>query len=745
MRITEIEAKNWCQIEHRKVLCAGLNLIGFIGSNGTGKSNFLGLIKFLITGEVDDKLEDYVRYGTALAEGKINFNIDSTDVFVHRTITTDGKSTAHMRLIDDKYGVDETYDKTSDVNTALEKLLSIDRDLARNNIFVKQKHLDDILFTTPAKRERAWQRLCGLGDAEKIHTYLGNVLSDIPEVADYTSQILECKANIDNLRKQIDDRSEELVTLREKLTKTGNPARILEVQSKLNKCADARDKLAELLQRKTAADENVQKAISELADAKGRIVKLATDNECDETALEMTIQERITTVDNILRAIAEAATLQKSLSDTAESIAAAKLQLQALESEDMSEVEAAVSGIEDKLREIQKEQAKAGASIDLYQSLRTAMYKADESAECPLCASPIKDKESLIKRCDAILLENQTKVSTLLKDMDENAQLLREGSGIVKSHLTRIEQAKASITSMENTYAQQNRRIQEMNVEGYDKTHLEGVKAGLEGVREEARSLRQAATKLEMDMARLNVVQNQANVDYNDAKKVSDEFGSDIDPRAQANALCGVYDEAQTAQNLLNELEGANKADETNLKNWKDSLERMEKMTMTGTTDCKVRNSIERIRNWFHYSQGPHKVTMAVLRELTGGVNEFLAILDGRFYVVPDEENLMFRVVFTDGREQPDEPLPATRLSGGEKASLAVAFRLASYYMFSGQLGLICLDEPTEYLDSRKIEAFGRFIEKLKEISTSLGLQIFMATHHVNIIPLFDSVERMDK
>lgn len=745
MRINEIDLSDWCQIERRSINCSGHSLIGFIGSNGTGKSNALAAIKFLITGEVDDKLEDYVRFTASSTSVSMKFDVDTTSVDVRRTIAADGKSEAWMKLTDDKYGVDETFKKTSDVNDALERLLNIDRDLARNNIFVRQKHLDDILFTTPAKRERAWQRLCGLGDAEKIHTYLGTVLADIPEVADYTSQILECKQNIENLGKQIEGRADELSTLREKLVKTGNPARILEVQGKLNKCADARDKLVELLQRKTSADENVQKAISELAAAKGRIVKLATDNECDETALSMVIQERITTVDNILRAIAEAAALQKSMSDTAESIATSKLKLKALEEEDMSQVEAAVKSIEDTLKGIRDSQAKAGATIDLYQSLRTSMYKAGEAAECPLCASPIKDTASLIKRCDNILLDNQTRVSELLKEMQENDDLLREGTGLLKGHEAKIAQLRASINSMESTYLQQNQRVSDMDVDGYDKTYLEGVKAELEGVREEARSLRQSVSNMEADMARLNIAQNQANVDYNDAKKVADEFAGDIDPRSQADALCKVYDEAQAAQNLLNELEGANRADEANLKNWKASLERMEKMTMTGTTDCRVRNSVERIRNWFHYSQGPHKVTMAVLRELTGGVNEFLAILDGRFYVVPDEENLMFRVVFTDGRVQPEEPLPATRLSGGEKASLAVAFRLASYYMFSGSLGIICLDEPTEYLDARKIEAFGRFIEKLKEISTSLGLQIFMATHHVNIVPLFDSVERMDK
>ena len=151
-------------------------------------------------------------------------------------------------------------------------------------------------------------------------------------------------------------------------------------------------------------------------------------------------------------------------------------------------------------------------------------------------------------------------------------------------------------------------------------------------------------------------------------------------------------------------------------------------------------DTLKRVREWFHFRAGPRIMLQSMMRELTMSVNSYLAQFRAPFVVDADEEGFGFRCRFSDGRTMSGPCPDASVLSGGQKVALAIAFRMAIYMCYGGDLGLLCLDEPTAYLDDVGIGHLGELFQKVRETARSKGLQILMATREKAIIPFFDTV-----
>jgi ATPase subunit of ABC transporter with duplicated ATPase domains len=152
-----------------------------------------------------------------------------------------------------------------------------------------------------------------------------------------------------------------------------------------------------------------------------------------------------------------------------------------------------------------------------------------------------------------------------------------------------------------------------------------------------------------------------------------------------------------------------------------------------------VREVLSNTKTWFHYENGPHAVTAAVMKELTPNVNFFLSKLTAPFIVAADLDSVGFRYKMTNGTPMPD-PLPTAKsLSGAQRDMLALSFRLSSYIMFAAKLGMLVLDEPTAHFDTDNVGKFGELLSNIQKIATELDLQILIVSHHSEILPFCDS------
>ena len=149
-----------------------------------------------------------------------------------------------------------------------------------------------------------------------------------------------------------------------------------------------------------------------------------------------------------------------------------------------------------------------------------------------------------------------------------------------------------------------------------------------------------------------------------------------------------------------------------------------------------LREVVSAVRDVFHWQNLPKKVAQANLRGITGEINEALEIFGSPFWVEADV-NLSFKVHFPNS-----PPRSAGSLSGGQKAVLAICFRIAVNRLFGVDTGMMFLDEPTAGLDNDNIEYFQGALSVLAtEVRDKR--QLVIITHAAELRGTFDQVIEM--
>ena len=147
---------------------------------------------------------------------------------------------------------------------------------------------------------------------------------------------------------------------------------------------------------------------------------------------------------------------------------------------------------------------------------------------------------------------------------------------------------------------------------------------------------------------------------------------------------------------------------------------------------------LEACRSVLHRDNLPRVVADHYLGKLQTDINAFLDLASAPFRVTA-QEDLSFEVRFVSG---PKEGViqPGGRLSMGERVVLALAFRLSVNSMFAEEVGLLCLDEPTAWLDDANLGCIEIALEKLRGVSAARSLQVILVTHERRLGRLFDRV-----
>lgn len=103
-----------------------------------------------------------------------------------------------------------------------------------------------------------------------------------------------------------------------------------------------------------------------------------------------------------------------------------------------------------------------------------------------------------------------------------------------------------------------------------------------------------------------------------------------------------------------------------------------------------------------------------------------LGLLEANFTVALDPERpVSFR--FTPLDDPGVEDMPQSKLSGGQRVRLAVAFLLSVQQLLMPELGLLVLDEPSTHLDAEGVES-------LKELLLNMSQTLHNAQHQVWIV-----------
>lgn len=737
MILKRVKLTNYCQHIDRTVDISG-NLIAVVGSNGRGKSNFLGAIQFALTGEQPGKNKaDLVHWGAKDGSVELLFDYEGRPGRILRPISS-------PKVVLEYDG--QTVTGITAVAKELETRFHVDKDLIRQSVFVRQKEVDTIISAKTDRRERevAFQKLLGI-DAAKIHKNLTDWMYQAAKPVNYDIQLTEAEQRLGELETRIVGLATDVENAEAALAAEGPLegdtsalqtsmaaiGAVLAAQSRLSTCAVEHG-------RAKAALESVKAGLGDVGANPGvDIAEKAQENQIlkDEIAKASAIDKATARMNN-----------SRSRVTTLEQVVTA------------SEAEAHPS--DEELQKLEADIQECQASLAAKNAEMAAHSKAlgtltgGETA-CPVCGKPLdgdtvqrlseefKTIENEASGLAFLLDEKKNRLSQLksaktlwesrhnkaVSDLDSARNVLTED----EKALSALESPAVGQTMAQKTIAENNALIQRQ--QEYDAKVASNAKVIKEAeVRESvcADAVRTAQDALDAAVAKATELCGpEAATDWSQAQQALQgavaEYNAKRD-RIQALQLDlakvkATHDESVRTLGVM----------KTNVESLKEQQEEQDALARRLAT-------LEKVRDWFSYQNGPRVLVNQVLAALTDDVNRFLGNFTAPFVVTPDTEQLGFKVEFTDGRDKPEEPPGTEALSGGECVQLAVAFRLAIYCMFAGKLGLLSLDEPTAYLDENNVDRFGILLGKVRDLARNMNTQVFMATHERSVIPHMDSV-----
>ena len=714
MLIQKITLKNYCQHHHFTKDIEG-TLIAIIGPNGKGKSNLLGSLQFGLTGEQPDKKKsDLLSWGTDTGSVELKFQHNGTDAVLTRSLSSAGATL--------KFGNDQ-YSTASSVADGLKTHIGIDKDLAKQAVFVRQSEIDSILFTDPRVRELSFQRLLGIGEATKIHKALGEILGETQLPQNYDEQIAQGTQRYAELCGRLESLKDQLAKIRQARSQ-GPTIDTLKTEidsTRLN------IKMTENVLRHANTSKEADEAFNRANIELDTLPAIPGDlQELDAEIQDLTVRQgQAQAYRNAYATWQAAGEAMLALGDSKYS---------------PDQLQAAKAAYEACTGEINRLLGRH----KLHQDMLAALKGAGGLKECPVCGGPVEDINKL-----------QDRLQGILKELSSQGAAFRAEQAKASSEVTAIDAAinqyQRELTRRSGAFQAAERALKATTEINDDAMVLAGQ---LEGARARRQSLLAYISHRTAIIGSIDARKSQAAKARSEFLGVEASFkemwGVDLagvtdqymaERAAKIEALASLQGEVLKQDMEIAKLDGMSGELNRTTKELDNTITTLQAKRAGQTGLIKKIETLTRVRDWFHYTNGPHTLSASVLRDLTGEVNNFLGQFTAPFIVEASEEALGFKVQFTDGRAMPSSGMPdATVLSGGEKIQLAVAFRFATYVMFAGKLGLLTLDEPLNYLDSSNVARFGALLEKVKRVAQGMNLQIWLSTHDLSIVPFCDTV-----
>ena len=696
------------------------NVIIVVGPNGRGKSNLLGAFNFALSGEQPgSSREDLLQWGAAHGHVALDLECEGTEGRIVRNLH-DTKATFD-------FGTD-SYNGITKVANGLTTHLGWDKDLGRQAVFVRQAKLDSILFAEARERELTFQRLMGIQYASKVHKNMGTLLATWSTPPNYDEQIADGRTRLDELRTRLKTLTDESTQAEAQRNVCPD---ITELQGRLNTLAG----LHTTLTRLSAVTTQLNSYNTKIP---GIEVKLATLKipDVDLTMLD----EEIT---RLRKLGSDAARYKQVLSDWER----CGREIMELGKEPCTEEQ--LTKLEQEARELatayNESQGRLKMYTDLVQSLNNPIANA-ALAVCPLCGHSIEDANTLCERLGGI-------VSDMQMEAAQNDPTSKQQA------YSQLQQAAQSYTSRRAALLQNYKNAEAiMN----STPHSDADPAALE---QQAAQMAQDRTavlckiteKTELDAQLRNDKEQQTLLisEYDQLHTLLKQQSMPqilemLNTAGVPSALAKAQEDTATLQQTINDIQLLDqhvaklKGMVEELTGSVDTLEKtlatLEYKRSQQSERADAIATLTRVRDWFHYANGPHTMAMSVLADMTRDVNDFLGQFAAPYTVYPSDDGFGYKYIKHDGSPMPPTPPDTIHLSGGERVQLAISYRFASYCMFANKLGLLSLDEPTVYLDERNIGRFCVVMEQIKKVAQSMNLQVMIATHERSLIPFADTV-----
>jgi DNA repair exonuclease SbcCD ATPase subunit len=690
-----------------------------MGPNGAGKSNLFAAI----TGAITNK---WVNHGNKL--DNVNWFAGDKDLSAVRLVIEKNGQTADIgRVVSPSnvkstvtFGDGETVRGDNPVTNKMLEFLGINEKMLMEYLVVRQKTLSNVLTSSSSDRAKAFSRLFGTEECERIYDMLGKKLNAIHieplTLLDPVKQsIKETKSRLS----QIEERLKNTPAVKRKQELDREDSRIVhdfeELQKNARLLAEEKLALGNMITQENAVSATLAELQSDLDTLKSEIDSGASDVEASKAA--------ITTWKSRSAAITQRDKLSKELDALGKEHKEKKMMQKPTDYLDPNEWTEAGEAL-----------AVMAKDIELQKSFIEEFNVDTGVGECPTCGTEshnLLPKLEQYEKCLPGLENSHGELTARLDASQVYAQAVRDYNTWKEGWQKRQDQTKAQLESIHVADAPEGSVEDLEHVIAGHKELQEAYDTVLEAVRTDGTKQGNLRGQIEVKKAQVRELEHDVTSIEITAEGV-EAAKRRITEREDAHERRAV---ALAEKKIL----------EDNLATSSATLAAVEKSKADNKKKRAHLEVMTNVRDAFHRDNMPRDVAAAYLHMLTQpsqdsrmlSVNDLLETFEADFRVQVLND-LSFKAVFHDGREQ-----PAGRLSGGQQVVLALSFRIAVNSLFAGAMGLLCLDEPTEYLDEHNMGCLAQAFERLRSLAGQRGLQVIVITHAPEFAHLFDKVIRL--
>ncbi len=707
MKITDVQIDNLCQLETlRFTLVPGLNFV--VGPNGSGKSNTMKMIYAALTNDFKrnegDKLANIRQQsGDQDPAGvRVTFEHGGSTYTVHRDVRRGKQS---LRLPDGS-----TLNKDAEINSRISQIVGVTPDIIDQYVFVDQWSIFSFLSATEATRAKAFQRLFGTIEAEKVWATVGETLAGITVPA---------------VLVDIDAANAEVASLEYILTSR---------RAELSAYADLPDRMAAEDPDRQAVRDYHRRQELERVEEQSRIKVETLEAEtlplrktrdhflADRAVLVSARDGGQPEVEAARSAIANWKTVKIALQARSRlENQREKLQQEEVLHSPPRKPSTYVSDLDAEF--IRRKEDLTGECLRL-RNFIDSFDPATGVSSCPTCLTPVSNLAEPLACARERIKVADAELRRMQERLNQSVTFDRES--------TQYETWKAnwskSLKQTEDGLAQ----LQDVPRPVHDEATLSQIVSSHEELVAAVKEIDSEVSRIDRELAsregQLSVVrdaQERARIEREALRVVSSETIPEIEERIETRL--NRFQQRATLRGYVESTERALTEAKRVVASAQSKRKEYEKLS------AWVKH-LGHVRGVFHRDALPRIVSQRYLQLLKADTNEFLSTFESPFRVEV-EHDLSFRATYLDGRNQ-----PAGRLSGGEKVTLAIAFRLAVNLTFASDVGLLCLDEPTAGLDDHNLGCLEVALQRLGELSRSRGLQVILVTHERGLHHLADKV-----
>lgn len=681
--------------------------IGVFGRNGRGKSTLVNLLYGLATNDfgrfdgvradmvrntADPKAESYVR-------GEIEHN--GTVLYVTRNFKPSKAKPGTVLVCNG-----ETITDTNKAQAEIYKQLGVDGKLLDLYVFKEQHKIYDFLTSIPSDRAKAYATLCRTEDCEKVWALFGEFLNKDKEVnAEVVDNSDELAGEIADLKAQVAALESQAAVAGEKLVSDDNRDKFEKRIKNADRLVRLKEEELEVAGEIEVAEAAVKKkkkafdaAMTELTEAEGKYDKRKA--KADDTRAALKAWESYTTYRK----------QRKRLKEEQEALGLEVDKNRPPEAPDG--VETATAG--------RKILSRTEAALDEAKAVVNAFKSG--TAKCPTCATPVSNLKDH-------LAEMEKRVKTLPVEIKR-----------LEDKLAKIEDYYEEVQKYEKWQAGYDARVaantkalaalQSVEAPDGDADDLKAWLARFRELEQELDTLHVARRGAERDFEKANAGLTQRQERLADVRQKAAAITVDEDKVARAKKRLA---EHLVAANEIARLEGEAKGVRKMLDGREGDLKAIRAKLKRGRRVRQMAKLIEGAREVLHRDRLPRRVAQMNLSRMEGDVNEQLKFFGDPYWV---ESNAELSFVVHKAGEPPQN---AGRLSTGQRVVLALAFWPAVASLWSTELGMLALDEPTANLDgeNRKFlrDALSAMTAKVRG-----ERQLLMVTHDPDLRAAFDQV-----